>query len=89
MPQVAAENVLKELRGREVNLEEQEGERQCGCGLVVTQELLQVDVVLFTCVEDIAAFMRLHRGVCWACNKVLAVYRNRSKLRQQRRSSKL
>ena len=27
MPQVAAENVLKELRGREVNLEEQEGER--------------------------------------------------------------
>jgi hypothetical protein len=60
--QAAADVVQENLRGQDVKLEEQVTLRAlCSCEDVVRYEyLLQVDVVLFTCVEDAIAFMRHH-----------------------------
>ena len=80
--EAAAVAVQGEVRGREVKLEEQVGGGACcGCAYVVMQERVQVDVVLFTCVEDMAAFMRHHpelskcaaraRACCLCCVSLL------------------
>jgi hypothetical protein len=60
--QAAADVVRGNLLGRDVKLEEQVALRAlCSCVSVAGHEfVLQVDVVLFTCVEDATAFMRHH-----------------------------
>ena len=60
--QAAADVVQEKLRGQDVKLEEQVAWRAlCSCVHVARHEFaLQVDVVLFTCVEDATAFMRHH-----------------------------
>ena len=59
--QPAADDVPHEVRGRDIKLEEQVGRaRDVAVDRVVMQEVVQVDVVLFTRVEDMTAFMRVH-----------------------------
>ncbi len=61
--QIAANAVKEPLRGQDINLQDQVGQHASVLPIferVVIQEIVQVDVLLFMRVEEIAAFIANH-----------------------------